>query len=49
MRDAPLLSPVRVWYAVMLWAWLRRDGCHVPLLHMMRYHRRPFAAARTIH
>lgn len=44
MRDESILSPRRLWYALMLWTWLRKDGAPVPLTRMLRYHRRPFAA-----
>lgn len=40
MRDAPLLSPKRLWFALMLWFHVGR--C-VPLWTLLRYHRRPFA------
>lgn len=43
MRDAALLNPKRLWYALMLWMWLRKEGAPIPLARLLRYHRRPFA------
>jgi hypothetical protein len=45
VADEPLLSPLRIWYAVLLWGWLHHDGAPVPLLRLLRYYRRPIAGA----
>jgi len=46
MKDESLLSPVRLWYAALLWVWLRRDGRHISLARLLRYHRRPLHATK---
>lgn len=45
--DEPLLSPKRLWFAVMQWLYYQRQGVtFVTLPHLLRYHRRPWASDR---
>lgn len=44
--DEPLLSPKRLWFAVCIWVFWKRNGVHIPLRSSLRYHRRPNASHR---
>lgn len=44
--DEPFLSPKRLWFAVMIWLYWKRNHVHISLDTLVRYHRRPNAADR---